>query len=212
MTGSPASPKSPLSREERARISAAITRAEAETSGEIVVLVAARTGLYRSIALTLAILVGLAAPWPLILFTQFSAATIAWIQAASVLAILLLTLNERLRLALVPGRVRQARAREAAQREFLMRGLTRTTGRTGVLIFVALAEHHAEIVSDLGIRERLPGEAWQQIVADLVGQAGAGRLGDGLVEAVTRVGAVLAASFPAGPNPDELPNHVIIVD
>lgn len=212
MTGSLDFPDVPLSREERERIEHAITQAEADTSGEIVVLVAARTGLYRSIALTLALLVGLAVPWPLILLTPLSASTIAWIQAACVLLVLVLSLSERLRLLLVPGRVKQARAREAAQREFLMRGLTRTSGRTGVLIFVALAEHHAEIVSDLGIRERLTDDTWRGIIADLVGRAGNQQLAEGLVEAVTRVGAVLAVTFPAGPNPDELPNRVIIVD
>ncbi|MFD1356164.1 hypothetical protein ACFQ4I_26380, partial [Methylorubrum suomiense] len=66
-----------LSEAERARIARAIGRHEAGTAGEIVVLVAARAGLYRSPALAQALAVALALPWPLILLTHLSAADIA---------------------------------------------------------------------------------------------------------------------------------------
>ncbi|CAO4165238.1 TPM domain-containing protein [Methylorubrum populi] len=197
---------------ERERIAAAIGRAEAGTSGEIMVLVAASAGLYRSPSLALALALGLAAPWPLILFTDLGAGEIALAQAALVLGSLLLTLNRTLRVALTPRRWRHARAHDAARREFFAHGLTGTRGHTGVLIYVALAERYAEIVADKGVRTRIEDERWHAIVADLLGAAGRGALGEGLIAAVDRVGAVLAAALPGRHGDNQLPNRVIVID
>lgn len=197
---------------ERARIAAAIGRAEAESSGEIVVLVAARAGLYRSPGLALALAVALALPWPLIVFTDLGAGEIALAQAAGVLASLLLTLNEGLRVALTPRRWRRERAHAAARREFLAHGLTGTRGRTGVLVYVALAERYAEIVADRGVRARVEEAQWHAIVADLLAAAGRGALAEGLVAAVERVGVVLAAELPDRGADNQLPNRVIVLD
>ncbi|MER2249255.1 TPM domain-containing protein [Methylorubrum podarium] len=197
---------------ERARIAAAIGRAEAGSSGEIVVLVAARAGLYRSPGLALALAVALALPWPLIVFTDLGAGEIALAQAAGVLASLLLTLNEGLRVALTPRRWRRERAHAAARREFLAHGLTGTRGRTGVLVYVALAERYAEIVADRGVRARIEEAQWHAIVADLLAAAGRGALAEGLVAAVERVGVVLAAELPGRDADNQLPNRVIVLD
>ena len=193
-------------------IAAAIGRAEADTSGEIVVVVAARAGLYRSPALALALFAGLAVPWPLIALTGLSAAWIALIQALTVLAVLLATLDARLRTALVPRAVRRNRARVAARREFHGRGLTRTRGGTGVLIYVALAERYAEIVADGAVRARVPEARWRGTLADLLAAAQRGELAAGLVRAVEEAGGILAAELPRGPEGDELPNRVIVLD
>ncbi len=208
MTGSPAL----LTVAERERIAAAIGRAEAGTSGEIVVLVAASAGLYRSPGLALALAVGLAVPWPLILLTGFSAGEIALAQAVLVLGALLLSLKERLRVVLTPRRWRRARAHAAARREFLAHGLSGTQARTGVLIYVALAERYAEIVADRGVRARVEDARWCAVVTELLNAAGRDRLGDGLVIAVERVGAVLAEALPGRPGGNQLPNRVIVLE
>lgn len=201
-----------LSRADRARIADAIRSAEATTSGEIVVVVAARAGLYRSVGLALGLLAGLALPWPLILLTGWSAASIVLAQAVAVLAVLLLTLDERVRLMVVPRPIRRDRAHEAARREFLARGLTRTKRRTGVLIYVALAEHYAEIVADRGVRERVPDATWHATVAPLLAAAARGDLADGLADAVAKVGAILAAELPPDGTGNELPDRVVVID
>jgi len=201
-----------LTEAERARIAATIGRAEAGTAGEIVVLVAARAGLYRSPALALALAVALAPPWPLILLTHFSAAEIALAQAGGVLAALAATLNERVRIALTPRPWRHERARTAARHEFVAHGMTATRGRTGVLIYVALAERYAEIVADSAVRARIPDSEWRVVLADLLAAAGRDALGPGLVAAVERVGGVLGAALPEDGTGDELPNRVIVLE
>ncbi|KQO67414.1 hypothetical protein [Methylobacterium sp. Leaf89] len=197
----------------RARIAEAIRRAETATSGEIVVLVAARAGLYRSAPLLLALAVGLVLPWPLIVLTPWSAATIALAQVAVVLLALLAGLHPRVRMALVLRAIRRDRAHEQALREFTTRGLSRTTGRTGVLIYVARAEGHAEIVADHGVAARVPPGAWSGAIEALLAALRRGEAEAGLTEAVGQVGTILAGPLPPEARPlDALPNRVIELD
>ncbi|MGU3453155.1 TPM domain-containing protein [Methylobacterium sp. 391_Methyba4] len=202
-----------LTLEARARLARAVARAEAGTSGEIVVMVSRRAGAYRSVILLATLAAALLLPWPLIALTAWSAASILLAQAALVAAILVASQNERLRMALVPRQLRRARAREAARRAFWSRGLSLTRRRTGVLLYLSLAERHAEIVTDLGVLREIPPTAWDGILAELVPALGRGAVEDGLTAAVERVGACLAEHLPAEPgDPDELPNRVVVVD
>jgi uncharacterized membrane protein len=103
------------------------------------------------------------------------------------------------------GRLVRARAEEA----FARLGVWDTEGNSGVLIYLAWAEHQVEIVADRGIAARVPAAAWEAICRDLTAGCRAGRPASALVSAVEAVGALLRAHFPAaGPeNPDELPNR-----
>lgn len=209
MTGEPAHL---LSREARERIADAIGRVEAGTAGEVVVLVAARAGSYRSAPLLLALACGLVIPWPMILLTAWSAATIALAQAGLVLLALIAFAHPRARLALVPHAIREARAHDAARREFGARGLTHTPGRTGVLIYLACAEGHAEIVADHGVAARVPVEAWSGAIEPLLAALRRGEAEQGLIAAVQAVGAILARDLPPGSAPaNALSNRVILM-
>ncbi|MDR7036175.1 putative membrane protein [Methylobacterium sp. BE186] len=200
-----------LSPEALARIAEAVGEAESRTAGEIVVMVSARAGLYRSPVLLAALIAALAAPWPLIALTGWSAAGIALAQAALALAILSLGASEALRLRLVPARAKRARAREAARRAFRQRGLTRTRGRTGVLIHIALAEQHAEIVADAGVLRAVAPGTWDATIAALLVALRRDEIEAGLVGAVRSVGAILAEACPRSAGDiDELPNRVIV--
>ncbi|HEX8167584.1 MAG TPA: TPM domain-containing protein [Beijerinckiaceae bacterium] len=197
---------------DRERIAAAIREAEARTAGEIVVVVARQAGSYRSVPLLYALVGALAAPWPLIRLTDLSAAGIFIVQLAVALAVAAAFSWPGRRPALVPRSIRRARAHEAAAREFLARGLTRTRERTGVLIFVALAERYAEVIADAGIAGRVDPAVWRDTVAELIEALRAGRAGDGLMSAVRRVGAILAEHAPPpADDADELPNKVIVI-
>ncbi|GJE32196.1 TPM domain-containing protein [Methylobacterium oxalidis] len=194
-----------------ARIAEAVGVAERGTAGEIVVMVSDHAGLYRSTVMVGALVAALVLPWPLILLTGWSAASIALAQGLLVLAFLAATLDPGLRMRLVPRRVARARAREAAQRAFRQRGLSRTRGRTGVLIFLALAEHHAEIVADEGVLRAAGPDPWNGAIAGLLDALRRGETEAGLVAAVRAVGAILAeACPPVAGDVDELPNRVIV--
>jgi len=148
----------------------------------------------------------------LIWLTQLGPATIFLIQALSALALMLLFSLPGLRWALIPESVKRARAHEAAQHEFLAHGLTRTRHRSGVLIYVARAEHYAEVLADTGIAERVDEDAWKHIVAALIEAIKSGQPAQGLMKAVSDIGAILAVHAPARfDDTDELPNKVIVL-
>ena len=200
-----------LTGEEQSRIAAVVREAESRTAGEILVVVAARAGTYRSVPLLYALLGSLAVPWPLIWLTGLSAARIFTIQLAVAIALTLASAWLERRFTLVPAFIRRARCREAAARAFRSRGVTRTRERTGVLIYVAVAEHYAEVVADTGIADRVDEQVWRDTITELVEAIRSGRIADGLVAAVRRVGAVLAEHAPPRPDDtDELPNKVIL--
>jgi putative membrane protein len=117
-----------------------------------------------------------------------------------------------LRYRIVPKRARHDRAHATAMRQFWAQRLHKTQERTGVLIFVSLAERYAEIIADAGINEKVTPEVWEKAVGDLTGAIKQGRIGDGFVAAIAQCGAVLAEHFPAAPgsvNPNELPDKLV---
>ena len=197
---------------ERERVATAIRDAESRTAGEIVIVVAARASAYRSVPLLYALIGGLAMPWPLIWLTELSASRIFAIQLAAALVLMVLFSLPQRRFAFVPSFMRRARCREAAAREFLARGLTSTRERTGVLIYVAAAEHYAEVVADCGIAEHVDEQVWRDTITELVEAIRRDRAADGLVAAVYRVGEILAQHAPVrAADANELPNKVILI-
>lgn len=204
-----------LSPDEHARITAAIKEAETRTSGEIFCVLAGTSDSYffpAAFTATIAILVLSAVVaavfhywWMDIRPLVFVAAQLA----AMATAVLVIAVFPSLRVRLVPKRVRYRRAHGNALRQFLARNIHVTESRTGALIFVSLAERYAEVVADAGINSRVDQSTWDETVAALVRQAAAARLADGFVEAVGRVGAVLAEHFPpSAQNPNELDDHL----
>ena len=73
----------------------------------------------------------------------------------------------------------------------------RTHGRTGILIYLSLAEHRAEIVADAAIADKVAPEVWGEAMAALIAEIRAGRPGAGRVAAVEQVGAVWPSTSPA---------------
>ena len=222
----------PMTEAERDRVSAAVTAAESHSAGEIVTILTAQSDDYRDVALAWAAVVALAALLALAQFPNFylglyDRLTGAWAQewhparlfgVAALVATIkfaatwLLLQWRPLRLALVPGPVRHARVRARALTCFRVGAEQRTTGRTGILIYLSLAERRAEIVADAAIAAKVPAEVWGEALAAMLTELKAGRMADGLVAAVERVGAVLTEHFPrAAHDENELPDRLIEV-
>ena len=87
-----------------------------------------------------------------------------------------------------------------------------TEDNSGVLIYVLLADRQVEILADRGINRRVGEATWQAICHDMETAFHDGRFREGAIAGVRAISQVLARHFPAhGPNPDELPNAVIII-
>jgi putative membrane protein len=193
-----------LSGADHSRISQAIRTAEANTTGEIVCVLAGSSDDYffpAAFFVTLgAMIASLLAglwidqTWHTLTFWQFVLAQL--VALASALAVI--WFFPALRIHLVPRRLRYLRAHRAAVVQFLATNIHATAGRTGVLVFVSLAEHYAEVVADAGINQRVSQERWNAIVAHLVSHAARGEIVEGFEHAVAEAGALLAAEFPRG--------------
>ena len=219
-----------LTETDREAVSAAVSAVEDQTAGEIVTIMAERSDSYHDVALVWSALAALAAVGVLALAPQFYLGLIdrvtgAWqsewhpgqlfglalfAASAKFLSMWLVQLWQPLRLALVPGPLKHKRVRARAVTSFKIGAERRTHGRTGVLIYLSLAEHRAEIVADDAIAAKVSPEVWGAAMATLVGEIRAGRPGAGLVGAIGQVGAVLAEHFPrADEDTNELPDRLI---
>ena len=202
-----------ISEKDRERIGHAIAAAEKRTSGEIVAVLSNESASYLHVSFLWASLIALLVPWPLVYFTWWPVQWIYLTQLGAFLLILLITLPRRVRYALVPASVKRERAHRRAVEQFLVQNLHTTAGRTGVLIYVSVAERFAEIIADTAIDAKVPKGTWQAIVDDLTSEISAGRAGEGFIQAVERSGVLLAEHFPPGTrDPNELPNHLIVID
>lgn len=200
-----------LTDQDRERIRAAIRDAESRTSGEIVTVIARRGDDYAFIPVLWAALLALASPTAVITAWPGMTADVVYVvQGAVFLLAYLALLWPPLRIRAIPRAVRRHRARRMAFEQFLAQGVHRTAERTGVLIFVAFAERHVEVIADAGINAKVTQADWDGVVAAFTGRMKRGEVGDAFVEAVSRCGSLLETHFPRPPgNPDELPDHLV---
>lgn len=197
---------------DHARISQAIAEAERQTRGEIVCVLAHASSDYANVPLLWASMIALIVPWPLIAFTQMSVQRIYSIELVVFIGLLLLLSRPAFRLWMVPKRVKRAQAHRAALGQFMMRGVSNTTERTGILIYVSLAERYARVIADEGIAAKIPQQEWQQIVDGLLAHARKGDMAAGFLEAIAAAGRHLATHFPPDSSPkDQLPNRIYVV-
>ena len=220
----------PISEEDRAAIAAAVARAEAASDGEIVTIVAPRSDSYHDVALHYAVLLMLFVPafWafaPQSLVDWLTALLLGWNAelsrelvmlymfvklAGTFLFVRIVLAWMPLRLALTPGHTKSRRVHRKAVELFRASCELKTRGRTGVLLYLSLAERRAEIVADEAIASQVKPEVWGEAMAALIDEVKHGRPGAGMVAGVEKIGAVLAPILPPkADNPDELPNRLI---
>lgn len=221
-----------LTADEYARVSAAVSAAEAGTSGEIVTVLAERSDGYSDVAMawaaaaTLAALVALSVN-PDFYLGLFERLTGGWMsewtpreifELAALVAVLkfggmlLIQMWKPLKYFLIPGPIKTARVHERAVRAFRIGAERRTHGSTGVLIYLSMREHRAEILADEAIASKVAPEMWGDAMLALLAEVKEGRFAEGMIAAVEQVGAVLTEHFPAGSeNANELPDRLIEV-
>jgi putative membrane protein len=115
-----------------------------------------------------------------------------------------------LRLALTPPATKHRRVRRRAVTVFKAAAERRTTGRTGILIYLSVAERRAEIVADEAILTVTDAHTWGEAMTALLIELKHGRPADGIVAAVERVGGVLAEHFPrSAGDVNEIPDALL---
>jgi putative membrane protein len=101
-----------------------------------------------------------------------------------------------IRVRLVPERVKRIALHSAAHRAYAAHLMSKDDEDNGVMLFVSLAERHLEIVAEREAHAHVPAGTWDRIVAESTATMRNGRVGDGLVEAITACGRALATVFP----------------
>jgi putative membrane protein len=221
-----------MSEADHDHVTAAVAEAERATDGEIVTIVARRSDAYHDAGLHWAIGVVFLALSAAAAFPRQFRALCSWllqsweheIEDWKLLTLLLGLLILKflivryalawmpLRMALTPKATKARRVRRRAITLFRAVAQGRTRGRTGVLIYLSLDEHRAEIVADAAINAKVTPEVWGDAMAALIDAVREDRAADGMAEAVRQVGVVLARHFPAtGDNPNELPDRLILL-
>ncbi len=221
---------SELTPDDHAIVSAAIAAAESKSDGEIVAVVAGLSDSYHDVALHWAVvmMIGTLAifAWqPELLQFWFGLFLGGWrpepalgelltlllVLAVAKFTVALLVLKYMpLRLMLTPAATKTRRVRRRAVAVFKSAAERRTTGRTGILIYLSMGEHRAEIVADEAITKVTTPETWGEAMASLISEVTEGRPGDGIVAAVAEVGAVLTEHFPRShTDTNEIPDKLI---
>jgi putative membrane protein len=200
-----------FSEEEKERIRRAVLAAEAKTSGEIVPAVVSASARYTEIEL-LGLIVGLG------IGTVAAALDVnrwahdfvyLWPIAGAAAGLLLCRIPLIKRVLLSERRSHEA-VLQRSLALFTAEGLHHTRDHTGILIFVSLLEHEAEVLADKGIHEKVAEGTWDEVVGILTTALRAGRAAEGFCKAIERCGVILAQHFPrAADDQDELANRLI---
>lgn len=219
-----------LTADDHKRVSDAVALAESHTSGEIVTVVADRSDGYSDVMFAWAALVAFTALAVFAFIPQFYLGLIesvlgGWnhewtdreiLGIATAIAIVKFVATwailhwQPLRFLLVPPPIKTSRALARAIDLFKVGAERRTHGRTGILIYLSMREHRAEIVADEAIASKVPPETWGEAMAAMLPHIEAGRCADGMIAAVQQVGKVLAQHFPrAEDDQNELPDRLI---
>ena len=208
----------------------AVATAERHTSGEIVTIVTDLSDHYNDIGIAWATVTAFFALACIVMFPAFyldnlSRFTGGWeheYSAGEYLALVFVVMAVTwaamwflmqwmpMRMALTPRPIRQKRVRARAISMFKVGTESKTVGRTGVLLYLSMKEHRAEIVADDAIAKKVDPAVWGDAMIAMLDHVKAGRTGEGMAEAVRQMGIVLAEHFPRGSeNPNELPDRLI---
>jgi len=209
-------------------VTSAVSLAEKSTDGEIVTIVTGESDSYGDVAWAISGLVALTALLVISLFPEVYLNIIDWLAggwsgisalpywtlfvftALKFFGTRLILIWKPLLFILVPPSIKKARVRKRAISLFRVSTDHRTVGRTGILLYLSMREHRAEIVADQAIAAKVEPGVWGDAMIAMIDRVRAGAPGEGMAEAVRQMGLVLTEHFPkTHQNPNELPDRLI---
>jgi len=201
----------PINARQEAEIEAAFSAAQQRTRAAIVCVLAHASANYEFPPLLASGLLGLLTPWPLLIFTQLSAQRIFLAQLVVCLAASAILMLSPLGLRLTPRRLQRANAHRAALAQFQLRELDRIGERSGVLIYVSLAERYARVVAAEAAVQAIAQDQWQAFVDALVVDMGKCSPAEALASAAPRCAELLASAFPPTGEPPQHRQHFHVI-
>lgn len=190
------------------RAAEAVKSVESRTAAEIVIAVRRVSGEYRVVDLSFGAVIALL----MLAFLWFSPIAFdpAMISVNVVLAFVLavvLCANVGFFRRLLAGKRCRANAELSAKAAFVDLGISKTTGRTGILVYVSMFERTAVIIPDVGV-DRAAIEGFAAVESAIANAARAADF-DGFIKAVESFGPTLEPALPrSADDVNELPDEV----
>lgn len=193
-----------MTSEDSEKVRAAVAKAESGLTAEIVPCVYEQSSPYpesvwggAAVGMALAVAALLLAD-RLHPFWMPLSRLILWVPAAGLLGAALGRWCGPVKRALIGAERMEAAVARRAKEVFFDRGISRTAGRDGVLIFASLLERRVVVLADEAVRARVPASAWEAAVAAMTARAAEGRAADGLCAAVEKTAEAMRAAGLAG--------------
>lgn len=195
----------------KARCKAAVEAVEARTAAELLVAVRPWSGFYGHAdylagagAAFVVLLALLFLPQPFEIVTMpFEVA------GAFALGAFLASRSPRVRRVLTSPAHRRDRVAAAARAAFVDLGVSRTRGRTGVLVFVSLLERDVEVVADVGVDLARLEARWEAALVELRDAVRDRADVDRFVRALEALGPLFSEILPrSADDVNELPDEV----
>ncbi len=197
--------KSKLSDVDLQHIRAAVSEAEARTSGEIVPFFVASSDRYELavwkgvvMAAVLALLIAM------LIFNFYHGWGLGWLHTGWGTAIftlasgaaggLIASFVSPVRRALIGADTMTRTVHRNAMKAFVEEEVFNTRDRTGILLFLSVFEHRIEVLGDAGINEKVSEDDWVEIVEHIRDAIRGGNLVDGVVEGIGMCGRLLEKS------------------
>ena len=194
----------------KAEVADAIRAIEGATSAEVVVAVRAKAGHYRHTDYA----VGFAFAFAALMVFLFDAHEfdIDWMPVDTLVAFALGALVSigcpPLRRILTSRKLMRTNVAAAARSTFVELGVSKTSGRTGILVFVSTFEQRVEVVPDIGVDPAVLGTAFTEAVRGLEGTVRGPRSFPRFLDALRALGPVLAKTLPRmADDVNELPDE-----
>lgn len=187
----------------------AVTAAELGTSGEIVPVVLPRSDSYPGARWRFAVTFAGLCAFALVLFRpDLHPIWYLWVEVPAVALGYGVGSIGWLQRAFLARAEMDEEVRQRAVEAFQLHEMHATRDRTGVLILISLLEHRVVILADSGINSKVEPGVWEAIVVRLTTRLRAGKLVDGLCEAIGECGKILSIEFPPlADDRNELGNH-----
>lgn len=190
----------------------AISQAEAQTAGEVVVAVASRSSATGHVAFLIGLVLGIVIVDLAWMLDAGSSLVACGLVIAAVAAVGLARIPWVQRLCTL-SQDRDRQVHNAAAAEFLRARISNTRAATGVLIYVSLMEHEVVVLGDSAIAAKLDQSQWDSMVSAILSGIKRGDFAGGIKSGVEIAGELLALHFPVSPGDrNELHNALRFID
>jgi putative membrane protein len=193
----------------RTRVTEAVIDVESHTAAEVVVVVHRTSGAWREVDLA----AGAVAAFGVLLLVLFHPRPIPVVAMPVDVALgfvagaVLCASLSPLKRALLPRRRVKAQVLAMARAVFVEQGVSRTTGRTGLLVYVSTFERLVEVVTDIGVDPKAVQREIDALRASLAGGADL----DGFLARLRALGPPLGSALPRSPDDvNELPDAPVM--